>query len=157
MQDHVWGLGLILSGLFVAVAVWKYGEDRLSLNSWKYGPDRFRYELVNTKWNDLYIGSWWSFVIRFLFPIQGIVLFIWYFSQTLTSPDVEMWWISGVTGLVILLIQWIVVLIILNYKNDWFSNLIVKQPGIEPMDGLGFGEEYLEIEDPDERVQFIEV
>jgi len=157
LQDHVWGLGLILSGLFVAIAIWKYGEDRLTFDSWMKSPDKFRKELINTRWNDMYIGRWWSFVIRFLFPIQGIVLFIWYFSQTLYSPDVEMWWIAGTTGLGLLLVQWIVVLIIFYYNSDWFAKLIVKKPGIEPMDGLGFGDEYLEVEDSKEDVQFIEV
>ncbi len=156
MQDHVWGLGLILSGLFVAVLVWKYGEDHLSISSWWNSPDRFRTELVNTRWNDIYVGRWWSFTIKFLFPIQGIVLFIWYFSQTLYSPNVEMWWIAGTTGLGLLLIQWIVVLILFYRFNDWFSNLIIKKPGIEPKDGLGFGDEYLEIKEPKD-VKFIEV
>jgi NSS family neurotransmitter:Na+ symporter len=157
MQDHVWGLGLILSGLFVAVAVWKYGEDRLSFHSWRYSPDKFRMELVNTRWNDAYIGRWWSYVIKYLFPIQGIVLFIWYFSQTLYSPDVEQWWIAGSSGLIILLIQWIIVLLVLYYYNDWFAGLITKKPGIEPRDGLGFGDEYLELPPDTERVQFIEI
>jgi NSS family neurotransmitter:Na+ symporter len=157
MQDHVWGLGLILSGLFVSIAIWKYGSDKLSFQSWRTGPDKFRMEIVNTRWNDLYIGRWWSFVIRFLFPIQGIVLFLWYFSQTLFSPDVEMWWMAGTTGLGILLLQWIVVLFILYYYNDWFAKLITKKPGIEPKDGLGFSEDFLELPPDTERVQFIEV
>ncbi len=145
MQDHVWGLGLILSGLFVAIAVWKYGETHLSFNSWWNSPDRFRSELINTRWNDMHIGRWWCFIIKFAFPLQAIVLFLWYFAQTLTSPDVEMWWLAGSTGLALLLVQWIVVLILLYKYNDWFSSLIVKKPGIEPQDGLGFGEEYLEV------------
>jgi NSS family neurotransmitter:Na+ symporter len=145
MQDHVWGLGLILSGMFVAIAVWKYGEVHLSLKSWWNSPDRFRSEMINTRWNDIYIGRWWSFIIKFAFPLQAIVLFSWYFIQTLYSPDVEMWWIAGTTGLALLLIQWIVVLILFYKYNDWFSGLIVKKPGIEPRDGLGFGKEYLEV------------
>lgn len=156
MQDHVWGLGLILSGLFVAVAIWKYGEDRLSFDSWWNSPNRFRRELVNTRWNDVYIGRWWNFIIKFLFPIQAIVLFAWYFAQTLYSPDVEMWWLAGGTGLGLLLIQWFVVLIILYKYSDWFADLIVKKPGIEPQDGLGFGDEYLEIEEPED-IKFVEV
>lgn len=156
MQDHVWGLGLILSGLFVAFVIWKYGEDRLSFHSWWNSPDRFRRELVNTRWNDLHIGRWWNFVIKFLFPLQAIVLFGWYFAQTLYSPDVEMWWMAGGTGLGIMLVQWMVVIILFYKYNDWFSKLITKKPGIEPRDGLGFGDEYLEVEEPNE-VQFVEV
>jgi NSS family neurotransmitter:Na+ symporter len=146
MQDHVWGLGLILSGLFVAVMVWKYGELNLSINSWKNSPDRFRRELINTRWNDIYIGRWWSFIIRYLFPIQAIVLFIWYFAQTLYSPDVEMWWLAGSSGLALLLLQWFLVLILLYKYNDWFGKLIVKKPGIEPSDEQGFAEEYVELD-----------
>ena len=150
MQDHVWGLGLILSGLFVAFAVWKYGELHLSFDSWKNSPDRFRRELINTRWNDQYIGRWWSFIIRFLFPIQAIILFIWYFAQTLYSPDVEMWWLAGSTGLGLLLLQWVIVLALLYKYNDWFANLIVKKPGIEPTDEQGFAEEYLVLKDSEE-------
>jgi len=145
MQDHVWGLGLILSGMFVAIAVWKYGEVQLSIKSWWNSPDRFRRELINTRWNDIYIGRWWSFIIKFMFPFQAIVLFLWYFAQTVYSPDVEMWWLAGWTGLAILLFQWILVLILFYLNTNWFSNLIVKKPGIEPMDGLGFGDESLEV------------
>jgi NSS family neurotransmitter:Na+ symporter len=146
MQDHVWGLGLILSGFFVAVAVWKYGETRLSVNSWWNSPDRFRNELINTKWNDIYIGRWWSYIIKFAFPFQAIVLFIWYFAQTVTSPDVEMWWLAGWTGLVILLIQWLAVLALLYKYNDWIGSLIVKKPGIEPKDSQGFAEDATKFE-----------
>ncbi len=156
MQDHVWGLGLILSGVFVSIAVWKYGEDKLSFKSWMNSPEKFRKELINTRWNDIYIGRWWTFVIKYLFPIQGIALFIWYFSQTLSSPDIEMWWIAGTTGLGLLFLQWIIVLFVLYHYNDWFAKLIVKKPGIEPQDGLGFGDnEYLELEPKD--VKFVEV
>jgi NSS family neurotransmitter:Na+ symporter len=147
MQDHVWGLGLILSGLFVAVLVWKYGELRLSFDSWRNSPDRFRRELINTRWNDIYIGRWWTIVIKYLFPIQAIVLFIWYFAQTIYSPDIEMWWLAGSTGLGLLLLQWFIVLILLYKYNDWFASLIVKKPGIEPSDEQGFAEEYLEIKE----------
>jgi NSS family neurotransmitter:Na+ symporter len=150
MQDHVWGLGLILSGLFVAAAVWKYGELNLSLKSWWNSPDRFRRELINTKWNDIHIGRWWTYIIKFAFPIQGIVLFIWYFAQTVNSPDVEMWWIAGSTGLALLLVQWIAVLILLYMNNDWIGSQIKKRPGIEPQDSQGFAEEYLVIEDAEE-------
>jgi NSS family neurotransmitter:Na+ symporter len=150
MQDHVWGLGLILSGLFVAVAVWKYGEIHLSLKSWWNSPDRFRRELINTRWNDIHIGRWWSFIIKFAFPVQGIVLFIWYFAQTLYSPDVEMWWMAGGIGLGLLLLQWLVVIVVLFKYNDWLGGLIVKKPGIEPKDTEGFAEEYLEVSEIEE-------
>lgn len=84
------------------------------------------------------------------------MLFLWYFTQTLYSPEIEMWWLAGTTGLGILLIQWIIVLILFYKYNDWFSSLIVKKPGIEPKDGLGFGEEYLEVKESKDR-KFIEV
>ena len=157
MQDHVWGLGLILSGVFIAFSIWKYGEDKLSFRSWWNSPDKFRNELINTRWNDVYIGRWWSFIIKFLFPIQGIVLFIWYFSQTLSSPDIEQWWIAGSTGLGLILLQWIIVLFVLYYYNDWFASLITRKPGIEPKDGLGFGDEYLDLPEDTEQVKFIEI
>jgi len=103
-QDLVWGIGLIVSGFFVAFAIWKYGVSR------------FREELVNTRWNDLRIGKWWDWVIKFLFPVQFIALFGWYFYQTWMEPSSE-WWHKGPTAVIILLLEWGVVMLIAIFLN----------------------------------------
>lgn len=103
-QDLVWGIGLILSGFFVAFAIWKYGVSR------------FRRELVNTKWNDLRVGRWWDWIIKYLFPIQFLALFLWYFLQTWVTRSDE-WWHEGSVAALLMLAEWGVVLVIAILLN----------------------------------------
>jgi len=113
-QDHVWGMGLIISGLFVAFAVWKYGVSR------------FRNELINTGYNDIRIGVWWDFVIIILFPLQFIILMLWYFHQSIsTHPDT---WFNPLepTGFATVVVQWILVIIALILLNNWIGKKIIK-------------------------------
>ena len=108
-QDLVWGIGLIVSGFFVAFSIWKYGASR------------FRRELVNTKWNDLKIGRWWDLVIKYLFPLQFVALFGWYFYQTWTTSSTE-WWEAGSTAVILLLLEWAAILVICLLLNKKVGN-----------------------------------
>lgn len=104
-QDHVWSFGLIVSGLFVFFAVWKFGINH------------FRETLVNTEWNDLYIGRWWVYIM-YLFPIQFMFLMIWFFSQSIAlNPNTWMlpW---EPEGFMTIILQWGLALAILIYLND---------------------------------------
>ena len=67
-QDWVWGVGLMVSGLFFAIAVLRYGATR------------FREELINTEYADIRIGRWWDWAIR-LVVVQAVILVIWWISQ----------------------------------------------------------------------------
>jgi neurotransmitter:Na+ symporter, NSS family len=97
-QDAVWGIGLILSGLFFSIAVLKYGTGR------------FRRNLINTGDNDFTVGKWWRYAV-FLVFIEALVLLLWWLSQTLSAeglvaslnPFVE--WSLGTV-----LLQWGIVL-----------------------------------------------
>ena len=79
---------------------------------------------------------------RGLFIHVGVVTFV---TAILLWGRIPNWWV------------WIIVLFLFYYNTDWFSKLIVKKPGIEPKDGLGFGDEYVELPPDTERVQFIEI
>ncbi|HUO87363.1 MAG TPA: sodium-dependent transporter, partial [Thermoanaerobaculia bacterium] len=68
-QDWVWSLGLMLSGLFFAVAAIKYGVDRL------------RREVVNGPGVDLPVGRWWVWAIAVLVPLEAVVLLFWWLRQ----------------------------------------------------------------------------
>ena len=68
-QDWVWGVALILSGLFFALAVGRYGARR------------FREETLNHEHSDLRIGSWWDIVIRAVVPFEAVVLTCWLLYQ----------------------------------------------------------------------------
>jgi NSS family neurotransmitter:Na+ symporter len=71
-QDNVWGVGLLLSGLFFALAVLRYGVDR------------FRQQFVNSAGSDVVIGRWWNAAV-WLVTIEALVLLVWWLSQTLSE------------------------------------------------------------------------
>src|SRR5690606_7071772 len=73
-QDFVWGVGLMLSGFFFALAVVRYGVTR------------FRTELVNTASSDLRIGRWWDVVI-YAVLVQAVVLMGWWLYQAAYLTD----------------------------------------------------------------------
>ncbi len=73
-QDWVWGVGLMLSGLFFALAVLRYGVDR------------FRRTMVNTEGCDLVIGRWWNGIIR-LVALEAVVLMGWWLWQAVDPSD----------------------------------------------------------------------
>lgn len=79
-QDWVWGVGLMLSGFFVAFA------------AIKFGPEKFRTELVNTKGNDLNVGRWFDYLIKYVIPIEFLILIGWWFYQSVANFDREGWW-----------------------------------------------------------------
>ena len=75
-QDWVWGVALILSGLFFALAVGRYGTRR------------FREETLNHEHSDVRIGRWWDFVIRAIVPFEAVVLTVWLLFQSWRdNPD----------------------------------------------------------------------
>ena len=68
-QDWVWSVALVLSGLFFALAVGRYGVRR------------FRKETLNHEHSDIRIGRWWDFVIRAVVPFEAAVLTAWLLYQ----------------------------------------------------------------------------
>ena len=78
-QDFVWGVGLILSGLFVAAVCTKWGTARFI--------DDFRNS--SDDWN---VGRAWTVVISVVIPLLAIVLLFWwlYLSFSVFAPD--RWW-----------------------------------------------------------------
>jgi neurotransmitter:Na+ symporter, NSS family len=78
-QDWVWGVGLMVSGLFIALATTMYGQER------------FRNELVNTEGNDLRVGRFYEWILKYLVPVQFILMFSWWMYQA-AGWDAEGWW-----------------------------------------------------------------
>ena len=60
-QDWVWGVALLLAGLFFAIAAISHGVTRL------------REEDLNHQDSDIRIGRWWDIVIGFVVPVEAIV------------------------------------------------------------------------------------
>jgi NSS family neurotransmitter:Na+ symporter len=132
-QDHVWSFGLIVSGLFVAFSVYRYGVPR------------FRERLINTEWNDLYIGKWWEYVIIFLFPIQFFVLMMWFFYEAIAAnPD--QWWNPFIAqGFMTVVVQWglaIAILIILNDRLNKMPLIAPQEPEEEAVEVKPFKPDY---------------
>jgi NSS family neurotransmitter:Na+ symporter len=75
-QDYVWGVGLLLSGLFFGLAVLRYGVDR------------FRRKFINSEGSDVVIGRWWNAAI-WLVTIEAVVLLVWWLSQTLSEQGLS--------------------------------------------------------------------
>ncbi len=113
-QDWVWGLGLILSGMFVAFAAIKYGVDK------------FRTGLVNSEGNDIVAGTWFNVIVKFLIPIEFLVLLGWWFWKTIAG-DPEGWWMPFKTySLGTVLLQWFIALAVLIATGNWLYNRTVK-------------------------------
>lgn len=115
-QDFVWGVGLMLSGLFFAVAALRFGVTR------------FRETLINRD-ADLPIGAWWDWAIR-LVVVQAVVLVVWWFWQVRTEP------LFGTYGVGNVLAQWGIALAVFLALNRWLSRVSVNPAGGEvPLEG----------------------
>ena len=93
-QDAVWGIGLIVSGLFFTFAVLKYGARR------------FRLDFMNSEHSDFRLGGWWRWLMVFVF-FEAVVLLVWWLSQTLSTEG----WLASLNpfsewSLGTVLLQW---------------------------------------------------
>ena len=107
-QDWVWGVSLMLSGLFFAIA------------GIACKPKSFREEHLNhadSKWR---VGRWWDFVIGVLVPVQAVVLFVWMLVQ---AAGWEEDWLDpfGKTNVGTVLFQVGLVFLGLILANRWIA------------------------------------
>ncbi|MFO8172879.1 MAG: sodium-dependent transporter [Longimicrobiales bacterium] len=103
-QDFVWGVGLMLSGFFFALAVLRYGVTQ------------WRQDFINTGDSDIHIGGWWDWAIR-LVVLEAVVLIVWWFWQVRGEG-----WVANLNPLETFsigstLVQWAVVLAVLLAAN----------------------------------------
>lgn len=113
-QDWVWGVGLILSGAFIAFALLKYGVDK------------FRTEIINGFGSDIKIGKWYNFIIQILIPIQVVILLLWWLVSS-TTWDPEWWNPFHTENLGTCLAQWFIILFAFILLNKTFSKAIIKE------------------------------
>jgi NSS family neurotransmitter:Na+ symporter len=99
-QDFVWGVGLMVSGLFFAIAVLRYGVTR------------FRETLINTPYSDIRIGAWWDWAIR-LVVVEALVLIVWWFWNV---REEALWDAFGIGWLVV---QFAIALVVFLVLNRW--------------------------------------
>ena len=118
VQDHIWGYGLMFSGLFIAYSIWKYGwsryrnwqeeNDITGFNFRDYldnGVSSFRDDFINTGDNDWWIGKWWDYIMYLGFPIMFGVLMSSYFIDLLINVE-DPWNPSNPYGITIILLFW---------------------------------------------------
>lgn len=111
-QDWVWGVGLILSGAFIAFAVIRYG------------PDKFRREIINGTGSDVKIGKWYNIVITYLIPIQAVILLVWWLVSS-ASWDPEWWNPLRTENAGTCLFQWGIVIAVFLLLNKTLTKWLV--------------------------------
>jgi NSS family neurotransmitter:Na+ symporter len=120
-QDWVWGVALMVSGLFFAIAVIVHGVSR------------FRAEQINHEHSDIRVGRWWEFVIGVLVPVQAVVLLVWWLMQA-GGKSAAGWLAPFHTENVgTILFQWGIVLVVLLLANRWLARHTHVEP-LEPRD-----------------------
>jgi NSS family neurotransmitter:Na+ symporter len=120
VQDHIWGYGLMFSGLFIAYTIWQYGykkwqadvEQGLAEPGFKgyltTGVPAFRNDFINTGDNDMHVNRIWDILIYIAFPVLFIILMGSYFGDMIANTD-DVWNPSNPHGLGIILMFWGVV------------------------------------------------
>lgn len=134
VQDHIWGYGLMFSGLFIAFSIWKYGWNRYQVWQeendiegfhWQdyldHGVSSFRDDFINTGDNDWWIGKWWDYIMYLGFPIMFTVLMGSYFIDLLLNVD-SPWDPTNPKGITIVLLFWGITATIFIFMNRWLVN-----------------------------------
>jgi len=123
-QDFVWGVGLMLSGFFFALAVLKYGVTR------------WRNEFLNTPYSDIRIGAWWDWAIR-LVVVQALVLIGWWLWQVRGEGFAANWSPIATFNIGTVLFQWAVVLVVFIAANRFLVERSTRRSGsaFEPPGG----------------------
>ena len=119
-QDFVWGIGLLLSGAFVAFAVIRYGVTK------------FRTEAILSAPGDRDPGRVWDYLAGVLVPVQAVILLGWwlYRSAAVYAPNT---WFNPFEPYSIMtcLLQWGLVLVVLLAINRWLCRRTLSRA---PMD-----------------------
>ena len=107
-QDFVWGVALMISGAFVAFAVISYGAERL------------RQEMITPA--DWRLPRAWDVMIRYVIPIEAIVLLTWWLglAATVYAPDT---WYNPFEPFSVMtcLVQWALALGLFLALNRWMA------------------------------------
>ncbi len=109
-QDWVWGIGLLIGGLFVTIA------------SIKYGISKFRNKLINTLYNKIQLGSWFDILVKYLIPIEFISLICWWFYKAIAVFESKGWWNPfHKYSIGTCLLQWGIIISILIIFNKYIA------------------------------------
>lgn len=132
-QDWVWGVGLMLSGLFFAFAVLRYGVTK------------WREQFINHPDSDVHIGAWWDWAIR-LVVVQAVVLMAWWLWSARGADLHSTWTLFSPYNVGTVVIQWFVVLAVLIALNGWMVRRLeaanIGRPDARARDHVGPDEDF---------------
>ncbi len=108
-QDFVWGVALMISGLFVALVTAKAGTDTL------------RRALADNP-NDWDPGAAWSLAIRVVVPTLAVLLLGWWMYLSATTYAPKTWWDpTDPFSVMTCVMQWGVAIVGLVAANRWLA------------------------------------
>lgn len=115
-QDLVWSIGLMFSGFFFTIAVFKYRSQK------------FRTEVVSLPEKAKKTGRWFDFVVYLFLPLQFFAMIIWWLWQSYSS-DPENWLkINSESSLGTVLFQLTIALVIFIILNKIITKRIESTP-----------------------------
>lgn len=111
-QDFVWGLGLMISGAFISFVVIKSGATQ------------FRVQHINISDTSVKLGSVYDFVIKYLIPIQVVVLLGWWIYRSAFEFAPETWFNPlDPFSVMTCLVQWGIVAMVLIALNKKIASM----------------------------------
>ncbi len=114
-QDFVWGLALMVSGMFVAFAAITYGVDRFSA------------DFINLPGTLLHAGRLFRWCLTFVVPALFVVMFGWWMYQAFTVYDPGGWWNPIRTfSIGTCLVQWAAAMVLLKSFNRRLAEASVR-------------------------------
>lgn len=115
-QDWVWGLGLLVSGFLFSLAVWRYGA-----------ADFVHKEVNQEDTNDIRLGRWFIFTLRYLIPLQFVLLLGWWFWLSAGWDRANWWNPLGTATIGSCLAQWGVAAILMIITGPWLARRLKRK------------------------------
>lgn len=108
-QDFVWGVALMICGAFVAFSVIRYGVSA------------FRRDAVDVD-GDWKAGKGWEVLIKWVVPLEAVVLLVWWLWISATVYAPESWYDPfNPFSIMTVLVQWAIAMGLFYMLNDWFN------------------------------------
>lgn len=116
-QDWAWGVGLMLSGLFVALLVARHGAARFR-----------REQLAPTE--AAWLGGRFDLWVRVAIPLQFLVMIVWWFGQSVSWDPGNWWNPAGTFTIGTAVAQWLGAVILLMAANRFLvRRSLAEDPG----------------------------
>jgi len=105
-QDFVWGLGLMISGAFVAYAIIKFGAAKFTAEILADGQTLNRFHHL------------WTFIIKYVVPAEVVILLGWWIYRSIFEFAPDTWFNPfDLYSVATCLFQWGVVIVLLLIFN----------------------------------------